>query len=678
LKRQSSEADLSLVTVSEREESEGVTDYVYRITVTALDCRECGGQRLATRPCPECGALPDEGETDPILERRRRIAGLALDALREPYTEAVSGAELPSVLTTTWEIVCPGFLAAFTEVANGGEDASELISTVSSLRGLQAEVEQDRPRPWRSLGRTARELLRDVCDVFELLLSALMSDDVPAIQDRMTAAQAALDSATARTEKVRDDFDSMVRFFDATPDEALPLACELALENLPPREDGSSTLFELDAFGARYVRRITGNESEPSLGLGLGIMVSVAAAELLFDVERVYEVASPAYQDYLRGDRLQSLGADPEWVVNQYNAQKWMQATVRNLHTMAGSAVDDRMAARALLLQVQDLIEGSICHLIATYLATLRRRDYHQLMTTDSNALLKQARQVAEPLLRDISEELRNASAHLRFRVEDDEIVLNPDTYPLRWSADTFIDKVLATSETTLALTLALGCALHHLGLDSAAFADLGDLGFDPQGQGLAILMVSGWREATLEIEGDRAKATGVASMTSPMTLTGTLLQSLPEDIRILELSALSGEATRTFVADLAPLRRYAALPPSPDNTIGEHELAFVEASAAATLDGRPFISLDALRHYVAVLVGEAIIGEPAAAIGRLRQLRDFAHRLGDDECAQAIFEVIRAVRLQVMGHGFDAAARHGIDVLAEWEAMTVDSPFET
>jgi hypothetical protein len=156
------------------------------------------------------------------------------------------------------------------------------------------------------------------------------------------------------------------------------------------------------------------------------------------------------------------------------------------------------------------------------------------------------------------------------------------------------------------------------------------------------------------------------------------LLQSLPEDVQILELSALSCEATRTFVADLAPLRRYAALPPSPDNTIGEHELAFVEASAAATLDGRPFISLDALRHYVAVLVGEAIIGEPAAAIGRLRQLRDFAHRLGDDECAQAIFEVIRAVRLQVMGHGFDAAARHGIDVLAEWEAMTVDSPFET
>jgi hypothetical protein len=115
-----------------------------------------------------------------------------------------------------------------------------------------------------------------------------------------------------------------------------------------------------------------------------------------------------------------------------------------------------------------------------------------------------------------------------------------------------------------------------------------------------------------------------------------------------------------------------------PGDTIGEHELAFVEACAQATLDGRPFVSRDALRHYVAVLVGQAIIGEPAAAIGRLKQLRDFANRLGDHECAQAIFEVIRGVRLQVMGHGFDASARHGIDALAEWEAMSFEEPFAT
>jgi hypothetical protein len=679
LKRQSSEADLSLVTVSEREESEGVTDYVYRITVTALDCRECGGQRLATRPCPECGALPDEGETDPILERRRRIAGLALDALREPYTEAVSGAELPSVLTTTWEMVCPGFLAAFTEVANGGEDASELISTVSSLRGLQAEVEQDRPRPWRSLGRTARKLLRDVFDAFELLLGALMVDDVPAIQERMAVAQAALDSAAARTEKVRDDFDSMVRFFDATPDDALPLICELALRNLPEPEDDSSRIFELDAFGAGYVRRITGPESEPSTGFGIGIMLSVVAIEVLLDVERVYQVACQAYQDYLRGERLEELGANPEWVASQHDAQKWVQAGIRNLHALVAIARDDWAAARAVLLHAQDLIEGPIRHLLATYLAITKGREYQQLVSRDSNALLQQCRQAAaDDLFGDISEDLRNASAHLRYRIDGEDIVLDPDRRPVRWSASTFIDKALATAETALALDLALACALDHFGHDTAISPDLTALGFDEVGQGLAVLIMTGWKEPTFDIQGDRATATGVALMNGPMTLTGSLLPSLPDDVRILELSVRSGGATRTFVADLMPLRRYAALPPSPDDTIGEHELAFVEGCARATLDGRPFASRDALRHYVAVLVGEAIVGEPSAAIGRLKQLQEFANRLDDHECAQAIFEVIRAVRLQVMGHGFDAAARHGIDALAEWEAISVEEPFAT
>lgn len=207
---------------------------------------------------------------------------------------------------------------------------------------------------------------------------------------------------------------------------------------------------------------------------------------------------------------------------------------------------------------------------------------------------------------------------------------------------------------------------------------DLTALGFDEVGQGLAVLIMSGWKEPTLEIQGDHANATGVASMNEPMTLAATLLPSLPDDVRILELSTRSGGATRSFVADLTPLRRYAALPPSPDGTVCEHDLAFVEACAHATLDGGQFVSRDALRHYVAVPVGEAMTGDPAPTIRGFRQLREFAQRTGDDECAEAIFQVIRAVRLQVMGHGFDAAARRGIDALAEWEALSVENPFAT
>jgi hypothetical protein len=399
------------------------------------------------------------------------VAGPALAALRKLYGEAFAEADLDSVLAAAGRI-CPRFLAAFQEVALGAEDASDLLSAASALRGLQAQVEQDRPRPWRCLGRSLRQLLQDVSEAFELLLSGLMADEVPGIQEAIGTAQAALDSAATRIQRIRDDFDSLELFFDATPDDALPLICELALRNLPEREDDSSRIFELDAFGARYVRRITGVEFEPGPGLGIGIMLSVVAIEVLLDVERVYEVTGQAYQDYLREDRLEELGANPEWVLRQHDAQKWMQAGIRNLHALVAIARDDWMAARAVLLHVQDLIEGPVRHLLATYLAARKGRNYHRLVRTDSNALLQQCRQVAgDQLFGDISEELRNASAHLSYVIDGDEIVLNPDTYPVRWLAPTFIDKALATAETALALDLAVACALHHFGLGSAAFS---------------------------------------------------------------------------------------------------------------------------------------------------------------------------------------------------------------
>jgi hypothetical protein len=50
------------------------------------------------------------------------------------------------------------------------------------------------------------------------------------------------------------------------------------------------------------------------------------------------------------------------------------------------------------------------------------------------------------------------ASAHLSYVIDRDEIVMNPDTYPVRWSALTFIDNALATAETALALDLAVAC----------------------------------------------------------------------------------------------------------------------------------------------------------------------------------------------------------------------------
>jgi hypothetical protein len=222
-----------------------------------------------------------------------------------------------------------------------------------------------------------------------------------------------------------------------------------------------------------------------------------------------------------------------------------------------------------------------------------------------------------------------------------------------------------------LALDLALACALNHFDLDSAAFPDLTAMGFDPLGQGLALLTIYGWKDPALEIEGDHAKATGIASMNSPFPVAAALVQSLPDEIRVLELSARQDESTRAFVADVPSLQRYWEV------DAGERDFAFVEACTRATLNGRPFISRDSARHYIAVQAGEGLEPEPAAAIRRLKQLRDFALRLGDEECAEVLIQVIRVVRLKVMGQGLDLQAHQALDQLIEW-TETVPEPFAT
>jgi hypothetical protein len=662
--------------VTEPPESRWPSHLGFRISFARRECRRCGGERIAGQACPECGARPDEREIDPALQRRMRVAKPVLAAFREPDEHLPSEMTLESVLSASADIV-PRFLTALGALHSRGEDASELLSAVSALQDLRSQVERDRTRPWRRMGRAVRGLLGEISESLKLFATAFQADDPLTAQRVSAAAQAALDSAAVRAEQINSDCEVMERLFEATPEDFLPLAAELAVGDLPELEDASSTLLALDAYGARYVRRIIGVESEPGPGLGLGVMMSVVVAEVLLDGDRVYQVANQAYQAYLHESLLRKLGSDPDWVVKQHDAQISLQDGIRNLHALLLASLNDRTAVRAVLFYVQDLIEGSAKHLLATFLAIRKGRNYQQCMRADSNALLQQCRQATRvELFRDLSEQLRNASAHLTYLIDGDEIILNPDTYEVRWSSATFMDKALATAESVLALNLALACALNHFDLDSAASPDLAALGLEPLGLVLAVLTVNGWEGPTFEIQDAVGKARGVASMRSPMTLAGTMLRSLPEEVRTLELSVVSDGSARTFVVDLTPLRRREATPPTSDEGELERDLAFVEACATATLNGQPFLASDAVRHYIAVRAGERINGDLGPAVRRLKQLRALALRLDDQECADVLLQVTRGVRLIAQGLAPEAEVKRGIDTLADWERRSFAQPF--
>lgn len=118
------------------------------------------------------------------------------------------------------------------------------------------------------------------------------------------------------------------------------------------------------------MRRITGVEFEPGPGSASGSYFPLSRARCSLTWSGSTKWQARRTRTSGREDRLQELGANPEWVVRQHDVQKWMQAGIRNLHALVAIARDDWMAAQAVLLHVQDLIEGPVRHVLATHLAT--------------------------------------------------------------------------------------------------------------------------------------------------------------------------------------------------------------------------------------------------------------------------------------------------------------------
>jgi hypothetical protein len=251
-------------------------------------------------------------------------------------------------------------LSALGALGPRGEDRSELLSAASDLQRLKAAVQDGLPRPWRRLGRGVRSLSEDVSESLELVVAAFQADCALAVERINAAAQDALDAAGARAEKMVSDVQVTKRLFDAAPEEFLPLLSELALRELPEQEAETPATLALDALGTRYVSRITGAASTPAPGLGLGIMLSVMAAEVTLDAKRMYEAASQAYQHYLNEHRLRTLAADPDWVTRHQQVQIRLQDGIGRLRALLAASRNDHSAVRAVLLFVQDLIDATV------------------------------------------------------------------------------------------------------------------------------------------------------------------------------------------------------------------------------------------------------------------------------------------------------------------------------
>lgn len=394
---------------------------------------------------------------------------------------------------------------------------------------------------------------------------------------------------------------------------------------------------------------------------------------MLFDYDRYCAVASSLYQLIAGPGAFDSLAADPVWRQRHEQALTALLETSDTLQRTLSVASHDRAVVRFLLLFVQDVFEGACKHFAATILAQIGPRTYAALMDMQrSAALIHQVND--QPRTRTLSEgllgSLRNSSGHYDFDVRGELVVLNPGPREEAYTAEAFTDELLYFVESAAALCLAFEIALMQRGLPTATPAGHPLLAPDYVLRLLAT--AAGLKNVDVIIEASEVSVVGTGAVASPIPTVGALLTIIPETIETLTFTWDDGERLRQLAVPLSLARAHMKLEPESF----EKELAFIELCRMTTLNGQPYYTLEAFRHWVALQAGAAVKAPPIQSGQRYRVLRALATRVGDLHCAEVLRLVTRARRLIAQNEQVDPEALTALDELSAWESTPVTDIF--
>ncbi len=184
------------------------------------------------------------------------------------------------------------------------------------------------------------------------------------------------------------------------------------------------------------------------------------------------------------------------------------------------------------------------------------------------------------------------------------------------------------------------------------------------------LLGLQSWTDVTVELHGDTVRAAGTTGFwAQPLRPVAVLVPHLPERVTRLELTVHTSTEQRLLAGPTEPWRRYSA------SADWDKQLHFVECCRRWHLDGKPTFDQDQIRLWAArqALV-QAATGYPAC-VRRLRQLRDFAQRLQDDELANDLRELIAYVRDASTGLADQATGSNIVSRFTHWAQANVAVP---
>jgi hypothetical protein len=649
-----------------------------RLSWNQIECWRCHDSRVVATPCPTCGAPPDPREVDLNLQRRQQLARDALAILdRQSDGRAASrvdgGQRSPEESFGPFVEWIEQFVPTLNAAIQDPSGAPRLLELVTKLVDHRAQLRGSRwLRPRLPLWRTADTLLSYLHQAARCYLTACVEPLPRRAKAAAEEGQRALDAAADEEDRLDQRLQRWQRI--SASDEAGDVVAALAVEAY--RQAGTTDLLVLEQDGARDFEQLFGAACPTGMGLLLRMML--LQAEVVLDEQRFRRIARDAYELFVgRPDRLLRLAQDQALIDDIHDAGRRGYDAIVTAQAVLAAARDDRRAIRAVLALAHELLEGPGKRYVAALLAVTGRSSYQALRRQDAGALLQQASQQSSvvPLLDGLDVALRHAKAHEDYLIEGDALILTdhgvrrPNMPPVPGLV--LLDRVLTALETLQALFFALTAAADGIDITLVDTVDYSH--FDMADEDVVAMLLavqSSWTDVTVELHSDTLKAAAAGELpTLPLRPVAMLVPHLPERVTRLELTVRTSTGHRLLVGPIEPWRRYNA------SAGWEKQLHFFEGCGRWHLDGKPTFEQDLVRRLAATLALERAAAGYPACVKPLRQLRDLAQRLQDEELASSLSQMIAYVRNGSMDLADNPGASAVIDRFTSWAQANVSVP---
>lgn len=569
------------------------------LTFATVRCDRCGNDRLGGERCAACGRKPHFAETQPHLQRRRRVVELFREQRAPAAATWTQAEELRGELDDTLDSLAK----ALADVAAGGNDPQPLVRAFSRLDLTVSAWTQLHPRPRRNWARRVGAAFESLREAGDLFVEALVAPTALAAQAAVRHAQDALDQAHERLHDLAE-----YRKFSSFDGDDVGLFIEqlMASNRLGL---GSSSLTELDASS----RERHGLSSGATAGAGVELDLYRPIVVLALDEDRVARTSREVERN-LRTERLQVLALNDAWVEEHGRVTALLSGTL--FSTFVGVADRSELQAVSELLDmVLKLKEGHVRHLLATALHVSNVKSYGASLSASTGAVFKLAESHFPGLqLGALNRTLRNAAGHVAFNVDESGVIVRENGTPRRFPLADFLNDVLEYLELSVILQMGLVRACAELGIAIPASRHVSNS--DRRMAIRAFAAAVGWENITVT---DLAPVTRISAEGSSAALTRLgcgLVSLLPEDAEQISVELRDGERLRRCEVDLVRLRM-SNLTEDVLTVAGALQLARIAASHR--VDGTTASTPDEWASFAHAIA----LDETATEIRRLRALRE-------------------------------------------------------